>query len=264
MIAVIVFAAALLLIAALVFVIRWRNPDVAPHRLTPAARRILFPFIGSSISQRTLDAALRLAPAEDATLVPAYVMTLPFRLDLEAPASERCEEAMPLLDLIEKRAARVKVPIDSRIETGRTSRHALQELLDSEQFDRIVVPAATQTSDGFAGTDIAWLLEHAPGEIVVLRPGGNQNGRLTGVARQRTIRPTGGAHCIRTDAASDIGARPAPDATSQGVCLFLAYASYLSRTSPRGRRQTRCSWRESANTRRLPETTGLVRLLTQP
>ena len=187
MIAVIV-AAGLVLVAALVFVMRWLNPDVAPHRITPAARRILFPFIGSSISQRTLDAALRLARAEHATLVPAYVMTLPFRLDLQAPASERCEEAMPLLDLIEQRAARVKVPVDTRIETGRTARHALHELLDSERFDRIVVPAATRNSDGFAGADIAWLLENATSEIVVVRPGNGQNGRLTGPPLQQAVR----------------------------------------------------------------------------
>jgi nucleotide-binding universal stress UspA family protein len=161
----------LVVIAAFVFVMRWRNPDLTPHRITPAAHRILFPFIGSSISRPTLDAALRLARAEGATLVPAYVMTVPLRLDLQAPASERCEQALPLLDVIEQRAARLNVPVDSRIETGRTARHALHELLEAERFDRIVVPAATRYSDGFAGEDIAWLLEHAPGEIVVpVRP----------------------------------------------------------------------------------------------
>jgi nucleotide-binding universal stress UspA family protein len=175
----VILALGLLLVAVLVplFVIRWRNPDVAPHRITPPARRILFPFIGSSISRPTLDAALRLARAEGATLVPAYVITVPFDLDLQAPLTERCEDAMSLLELIEQRAARLKVPVDSRVEVGRTARHALHELLEGERFDRIVVPAATHHSDGFAGTDIAWLLEHAPGEIVVLRPETSESGR---------------------------------------------------------------------------------------
>jgi nucleotide-binding universal stress UspA family protein len=163
-------AIALLVAAALVLVVRWRNPDLAPHRITPAARRILFPFIGASISRRTLDAALRLARAEGATLVPAYVMTVPLHLDLEAPTPERCAQAMPMLDLIEHRAARLKVPVDSRMQVGRTERHALEKLIDEEHFDRIVVPAATHSSEGFTGEDIGWLLEHAPGEIVVLRP----------------------------------------------------------------------------------------------
>jgi nucleotide-binding universal stress UspA family protein len=174
---VLILAAGLLVAAAIVFVIRWRDPDVRPNRITPPAGRILFPFIGHTISQPTLDAALRLARAEDATLVPAYVLTVPFDLDLDAPPSRKCMEAMPLLDLIEQRAARVNVPVDSRIEAGRTARHALQELLEAERFDRIVVPAATPTTDGFAGDDIAWLLENEPGEIVVLRSEANQNGR---------------------------------------------------------------------------------------
>jgi nucleotide-binding universal stress UspA family protein len=163
-------AVGLVAVVTLVFVVRWRNPDLAPHRITPPARRILFPFIGYSISQPTLDAALRLARAEGATLVPGYVMTVPLHLDLQAPAPEKCGQAMPLLDLIEQRAARLKVPVDSRMEVGRTARHALNELLVRERFDRIVVPAATHSSEGFSSEDIAWLLEHAPGEIVVLRP----------------------------------------------------------------------------------------------
>jgi nucleotide-binding universal stress UspA family protein len=168
-------AVVLLAVAALVFVLRRRNPDLTPNRITPPARRILFPFIGDSISKPTLDAALRLARAEGATLVPAYVMIVPLSLDLQAPSLERCGQAMPLLDLIEQRAARLNVPVDSRIEAGRTARHALHELLDAERFDRIVVPAATRTSEGFSSEDIAWLLEHASGEIAVLRPGGKRN-----------------------------------------------------------------------------------------
>jgi hypothetical protein len=42
--------------------------------------------------------------------------------------------------------------------------------MEHERFDRIVVPAQTSRSDGFPPDDIAWLLEHAPGELVVVRP----------------------------------------------------------------------------------------------
>jgi hypothetical protein len=65
--------------------------------------------------------------------------------------------------------------VDSRIETGRSPRHALRRLLDAERFDRIVVPAATSASSGFSSEDIAWLLEQAPGEIVVLRANGESS-----------------------------------------------------------------------------------------
>lgn len=136
-----------------------------------SGRRILFPFIGSTISHATLDATLRLARAQDAVLVPAYLATIPHHLSLDSPAPLReAEAALPLLELIEQRATREGVPIDSRIERGRTPRHALTALLENEAYDTLVVPAKTSATDGFDPTDIAWLLENAPGEVLVLRP----------------------------------------------------------------------------------------------
>jgi nucleotide-binding universal stress UspA family protein len=135
-------------------------------------RRILFPFIGSTVSRATLDATLRLARAQDATLVPAYLVVVPQHLSLESPAPvKESEAAMPVLELIEQRASRAGVPVDSRIERGRTHRHALSALLEHERFDTLVVPARTSSSDGFESADVAWLLENAPGEVLVLRPG---------------------------------------------------------------------------------------------
>jgi hypothetical protein len=136
-----------------------------------SARRILFPFIGSTVSQATLEATLRLARAQDATLVPAYLVVIPQHLSLESPAPIRdCDAVLPVLELIEQRATRAGVPVDSRIERGRTHRHALGALLEHERFDTLVIPARTSTSDGFEPSDVAWVLEHAPGEVLVLRP----------------------------------------------------------------------------------------------
>ena len=151
----------------------WRAVDVARgrrRRLAPPAGRILFPFIGRALSQPVLDATLRLARAEDATLVPAYLARVPMHLPLAAPLPRQCVEAMPLLEAIERRATHEGVAVDARIERGRTYRHALRELLASEHRDRIVIAADTSGTDGFDAADIAWLLQHAPGEILVLRP----------------------------------------------------------------------------------------------
>lgn len=90
-------------------------------------------------------------------------------LDSPAPLRES-EAALPMLELIEQLATRAGVPVDSRIERGRTPRHALTALLDNEGYDTLVVPAKTSATDGFDPTDIAWLLENAPGEVLVLRP----------------------------------------------------------------------------------------------
>jgi hypothetical protein len=78
---------------------------------------------------------------------------------------------MPMLEAIEQRAAAQGVPVDSRIERGRSYRHALERLLDRESFDRVVVPATAQVTSGFSGEDLVWLLEKAPAEVLILRPG---------------------------------------------------------------------------------------------
>jgi hypothetical protein len=62
------------------------------------------------------------------------------------------------------------VDIDSRIERGRSYRHALARLLDRERFDRVVVPATAEAGAGFSGEDLVWLLEKAPAEVLILRP----------------------------------------------------------------------------------------------
>ncbi len=48
---------------------------------------------------------------------------------------------MPLLEAVEHAALRAGVPVDARIESGRTPVHALKRLWETEHFDRIVVPA---------------------------------------------------------------------------------------------------------------------------
>ena len=48
---------------------------------------------------------------------------------------------MPMLEAIEQRATAQAVPVDARIERGRSYRHALQRLLEREEFDRVVVSA---------------------------------------------------------------------------------------------------------------------------
>jgi len=135
-----------------------------------AGSRILFPYVGSQLSTSALDAALRIARIENATLVPAYLAPVPMSMPLEAPIPRACDQAFELEEAIEQRAAAAGVPVDARIGPGRTVRHALRQLLAAERYDRIVVAAATARTDGRSAADVAWLLEHAPGEVAVLRP----------------------------------------------------------------------------------------------
>lgn len=147
---------------------RTRRP---PPSLPSSGRRILFPFVAEDLSQRALDAALRLAVAEQATLVPVFLARVSLDVPLDAPLPRQCSMAVPLLEAIEQRATEGGVPADSRIERGRNRRHALRQAIAAERFDRIVMAAASHGSPGFDADDVAWLLGNAPGEIVVLRPG---------------------------------------------------------------------------------------------
>jgi nucleotide-binding universal stress UspA family protein len=150
---------------------------LARSRLRPKAQspdevhHILLPFTGTEISRRAVDAAMRLARAEGATLMPAYLAEVPKRLPLECAIPIEAGRAMAMLEAIEQRANAQGVPVDARIERGRSYRHALARLLEHETFDRVVVSATATGASGFSGDDLVWLLERAPAEVMILRPG---------------------------------------------------------------------------------------------
>jgi nucleotide-binding universal stress UspA family protein len=146
---------------------RWRRGG---RREPDPVHQILLPFTGTEISRRAVDAALRLARAEGATLMPAYLAQVPKSLPLECAIPAEAARAMPMLEAIEQRASAQDVPVDARIERGRSYRHALARLLEREDFDRVVVPASADGGEGLNGDDLVWLLRRAPAEVMILRP----------------------------------------------------------------------------------------------
>jgi hypothetical protein len=140
------------------------------RRVKPGTGRILVPFTGGTLEQTVLDAAIRLARAESATLVPAYLLLVPLRYPEDSPLAEQVAVAMPLLEAVEHAAHRAGVAVDARIEKGRTPTHALRRLWAVERFDRIVAPAPTSSNGGLTTKDLTWILEHAPAETIVLKP----------------------------------------------------------------------------------------------
>jgi hypothetical protein len=143
-----------------------------PQRLERRTRvaRVLVPFTGGALDERVLAAAIRIARAEDAKLVPAYLIVVPLELAEDAPMQKEVAVAMPILEAVEHAALRAGVPVDARVESGRTPIHALKRLWDVERFDRIVVPAPVGRSQGFSPSDLTWMLTHAPSETLILRP----------------------------------------------------------------------------------------------
>ena len=145
-------------------------------------RRILLPFTGEAISRRSFEAAMRLAKAENAVIMPAFLARVPMNLPLETPLPVQCGSGMPLLEAIEQRISSQGVAVDSRIARGRSARDALRRLLDQEQFDRIIVSADEDQHSGLGYDDLRWLLERVPAEILILRTAPEDTRQISGSA----------------------------------------------------------------------------------
>jgi nucleotide-binding universal stress UspA family protein len=146
------------------------QPRLLPSKSSSSGQRILLPFTSQAISRRAFEAAIRLAHAEGATIVPAFLARVPRNLPIESPLPAACEVGMPLLEAIEQRATAEGIPVDSRVSRGRTYRDALERLLREERYDRVIVSATDSPRKGLSQDDLAWLLGHVPAEVLILRP----------------------------------------------------------------------------------------------
>jgi hypothetical protein len=151
-------------------------------RSTAPVRRILLPFTGEAISRRAFEAASRLAKAENAIIMPAFLARVPMTLGLDTPLPVQCENGMPLLEAIEQRANALGLPVDSRVARGRSYRDALRHLLRQEQFDRIIVSVPEDPRAGLTRDDLLWLIERVPAEIMLLRPAQTDTRRISAAA----------------------------------------------------------------------------------
>src|SRR5207302_767369 len=145
-------------------------------------RRILLPFTGSSISRRAFDAAVRLATAENATIVPAFLARVPRYLPIESAVPAQCSGGMTLLEAIEQKAEAQGLTVDARVGRGRSYRDALRRLLAEEHFDRVIVSATDSPRIGLSGEDLEWLLERVPAEVLILRPAPDDKREISAAA----------------------------------------------------------------------------------
>lgn len=159
-----------------------------PHGRRPGkdrpkpVRRILLPFTGSSISRRAFDAAVRLANAENATIVPAFLARVPRYLPIESAVPAQCSDGMTLLEAIEQKAEAQGLTVDARVGRGRSYRDALRRLLAEEHFDRVIVSATESPRIGLSGEDLEWLLERVPAEVMILRPAPDDKREISAAA----------------------------------------------------------------------------------
>lgn len=139
-------------------------------RVAGSPRRILVAFAGEELDPVVLQAAFRIARAEDATLIAASLIVVPLTYPLDSPLADQVARMLPGLESIEHEARGAGVPIDTRMERGRSVRDALTQLWSVERFDRVILPATSNGRGGFDERDLAWVLTHAPSETLVLRP----------------------------------------------------------------------------------------------
>ena len=156
-------------VAALVVAMPWRRLR-GPRRVTASgrSRRILVPFVGE-LYPTVLAAAIRIAKAENAVLVPAYLLIVPLGLPEESPLKGEVEVALPLLEAVEHAALKEGVPVDARVEKGRSLTHALHGCGRS-RLRPCRRTCADHESVGFTPKDLIWILANAPAETVILRP----------------------------------------------------------------------------------------------
>ena len=130
---IVALAAVAVALVAVALAVRRRRPALARR----GVERILIPFTGGALDPTVLAAGIRIARAEEATLVPAYLIVVPLEQPQDAAMQQEVGNAMPLLEAVEHAALRAGVPVDARIERGRSAIHALQRLWQAEPFDRI-------------------------------------------------------------------------------------------------------------------------------
>ena len=134
-------------------------------------KRILVPFTGGALDPTVLAAAIRIARAEEATLVPAYLIVVPLEFSAEAPmrTAGRGRDAAA-------RSGRAR-----RAARWRSGRRASRErpVRRSMRSSGSGTPSGSTASScrrrsagapGFTPKDLAWMLTHAPSETLILRP----------------------------------------------------------------------------------------------
>jgi hypothetical protein len=166
----VVALAVVVVVLACALVVVWLRGRAPRLPARTSGGRILVPFTGGALDRRVLQAAIRIARAESATLVPAYVIVIPWDQTEDSPMQQHVSVAMPLLEAVEHAALRAGVPVDARVESGRSPIHALKRLWEAERFDRIVIPAPVGRGPGFSPKDLSWMLAHSPSETLILRP----------------------------------------------------------------------------------------------
>lgn len=156
MIEVVVALAALVVALAAALAYRSRPPSAL--RIPRMARRILLPFTVARSTRPSWTPRSESHRPKTPCSSPPTCSSSRSSTAKDSPLHEQVAVAIPPFEAIEHRALRCGIPVDARIEKGRTPTHALARLFQVEQFDQVVAPAPANGGGGFTPKDLTWIL----------------------------------------------------------------------------------------------------------
>ena len=155
-------------------------------------RQIMLPVQHGHISQTLAKYASRIAGKENAELLLASIVSLP-DYALEDEAQKGLEEARPYM-LSARKTAEEDVPVHTVIGRSETAARGIISLCKERKTDMLVLgwKGYTETKGYKMGTTLDRVIEHAPCDIVVVKPG--DTGLHTGDKIEKILIPSNGTY----------------------------------------------------------------------
>jgi len=134
-----------------------------------ALKRILVPTVGEAYSEKGVELACRLGREQNADILLAYVIEVPFTLPLGAPLERADARAKEVLERAEGVVTRHRLPYTKKVERARQAADGIIRVAKDEGVDMIVLslPPSGKREGRLFGRTTEVLLRRAPCELVI-------------------------------------------------------------------------------------------------
>jgi len=134
-----------------------------------ALKRILVPTVGEVYSEKGVELACRLGREQNADILLAYVIEVPFTLPLGAPLERAEAKAKEALERAEGVVTRHRLRYSKKVERARQAADGIIRVAKDEGIDIIVVslPPSGKREGRLFGRTTEVLLRRAPCELVI-------------------------------------------------------------------------------------------------
>lgn len=134
-----------------------------------ALKRILVPTVGEAYSEKGVELACRLGREQDADILLAYVIVVPFTLPLGAPLERAEGKAKEALDRAEGVVLRHRLRYAKRVERARQAANGIIRIAKEQDVNMIVLslPPSGKREGKVFGRTTEFLLRRAPCELVI-------------------------------------------------------------------------------------------------